>query len=52
MFYLIFFDLLLTNILFLLLLSYYSKKMAPKKTHLKKIKTKRVYVKFTLPRES
>lgn len=52
MFYLMFFDLLLTNFLFLLLLSYYSKKIAKKKVTKKKIKTKRIYVKFTLPKES
>jgi hypothetical protein len=52
MFYLMFFGLLLINFSFLFMVSYISKKIAPKKTHLKKIKTKRVYVKFTLPRES
>ena len=52
MFHPMFFVLLLVNLSFLFVVSYLSKKMAKKKVTKKKTKTKRIYVKFTLPKES
>ena len=51
MFHTMFFVLFLANLSFLFVVSCLSKKIAKKKVTKKKTKTKRIYVKFTLPKE-